>query len=150
MTKAAISSETLHASCVAIGGHAVLLHGRSGCGKSDLALRLVDRGATLVSDDYTLLRRVDDRLVASPPPTIAGRIEVRGIGIVDLPHVTDAEVRMLVMLDEPTPRMPAEIPARRSIAGIEVPVVALPPFDASAPIKVELALRHFGLGEIWS
>src|SRR5688572_18237664 len=99
MTQAANSSETLHASCVAIGGNAVLLHGRSGCGKSDLALRLIDRGAKLVSDDYTVLTRVNDRLLASPPPTIAGRIEVRGIGIVDLPHIADVEVRMLVALD---------------------------------------------------
>ena len=47
----ALSSETLHASCVAINGRAVLIEGRSGSGKSDLALRLIDQGGVLVSDD---------------------------------------------------------------------------------------------------
>lgn len=147
MTKAATTSETIHASCVAIGGGAVLLHGPSGSGKSDLALRLMDRGAALVSDDYTLLRRVGDRLVASPPETIAGRMEVRGLGVIDMPHLGEAYVRLLVALDEPPPRMPAERLASRQLAGIDVPVLALAPFEASAPIKVELALRRFGLGE---
>ena len=59
MTRSSLSSETLHASCVAKQGCAVLICGRSGAGKSDLALRLIDRGATLVSDDYTIVRRVD-------------------------------------------------------------------------------------------
>ena len=145
MTKTVISSETVHASCVAIGGGAVLLDGPSGSGKSDLALRLVDRGAQLVSDDYTLLRRVGDRLVASAPATIAGRIEVRGLGLLDIPHVAEAYVRLIVALDEPPPRMPEEpLPSRR-IAGIDLPVIALPAFDASAPIKVELALKTVGL-----
>lgn len=144
MSKAALSSETIHASCVAIGNCAVLLHGASGAGKSDVALRLIDRGATLVSDDYTLLKRVGDRLFASAPPTIAGRIEVRGIGVVEMPCVAESHVRLLVILDEPTPRMPDETPPHRVLAGVEVPVVALPPFDASTPIKIELALRRFG------
>ena len=67
----ALSSETVHASCVAIRGRAVLIEGRSGSGKSDLALRLIDHGAMLVSDDYTLLTRDGTRLIATPPPTIA-------------------------------------------------------------------------------
>src|SRR5687768_12453001 len=99
MSKTALSSETIHASCVVIGNSAVLLHGASGSGKSDLALRLIDRGAALVSDDYTLLKRVGDRLVASAPPTIAGRIEVRGIGVVEMACVAEAHVRLLVALD---------------------------------------------------
>ena len=66
-----LSSETVHTSCVAIDGRAVLIGGRSGRGKSDLALRLIDRGAALVSDDYTLVKRVTGRLLAAAPPTIA-------------------------------------------------------------------------------
>src|SRR5512132_603996 len=100
MTHAPLSSETIHASCVMIDGGAVLLHGSSGSGKSDLALRLIDRGAALVSDDYTLLRRVSDRLVAGPPVNIAGKIEVRGVGVIEMPHVAEVDVRLLVMLDE--------------------------------------------------
>lgn len=138
-------TETIHASSVAIGGVAVLLHGLSGAGKSDLALRLIDRGAALVSDDYTLLRRDGDRLLASPPATIAGKMEVRGLGVVEMPHLDEAPVGLLIILDEPTPRMPDEAPATRELAGIAVPALSLPPLDASAPIKVELALRQFGL-----
>lgn len=134
-----LSSDLLHASCVAIGGRAVLLAGRSGTGKSDLALRLIDRGAVLVSDDYTEVRRRDRKLYATPPARIAGKIEVRGIGIIDMPHLAEAEVTLLIDLDGAVERMP-EATTRR-LAGIDVPVVALAPLEASAPIKVELLLK---------
>ena len=139
-----LSSETLHASCVAIGGRAVLLWGRSGCGKSDLALRLIDRGAKLVSDDYCLLVRRDGRLLANAPANIAGRIEVRGVGIVDLPHVGDIEVALIVDLEAPVARMPE--PAARRIAGIDVPLAAVAAREASAPIKIELLVKSLGGG----
>ena len=89
---ARLSSETVHASTVALEGRAVLISGPSGSGKSDLALRLLDRGFSLVSDDQTLVRRERDRLVASPPPNIAGKLEIRGIGIVDMDNLTDVPV----------------------------------------------------------
>ena len=79
-----LSAETIHASTVAIGSRAVLITGPSGCGKSDLALRLLDRGFELVSDDQTIVKRDGDRLVATAPPNIAGKLEVRGIGIVEV------------------------------------------------------------------
>lgn len=145
MGEEAEQTETIHASSVAIAGIAVLLHGLSGAGKSDLALRLIDRGAALVSDDYTHLRRDGDRLLATPPATIAGKIEVRGLGVVEMPHLDEAPVGLLVILDEPAPRVPDEAPATRDLAGIAVPTLSLPALDASAPIKVELALRLFGL-----
>jgi serine kinase of HPr protein (carbohydrate metabolism regulator) len=135
-----LSSETLHASTVAIGGRAVLIEGRSGSGKSDLALRLIDRGATLVSDDYTLVCRLPSGdLVARPPGTIAGRMEVRGIGIVDLAHTAEAPVALLVTLNGEVMRMPDR--RVRRLAGVAVAEIALEPFAASAPIKVELALK---------
>lgn len=147
MSNAPISSETIHASSVVIDGGAVLLHGASGSGKSDLALRLIDRGAALLSDDYTLVRRAGDRLIASAPETIAGRIEVRGLGVIDMPHVQEAYVRLLIALDEPVPRMPEDLRSERWIAGVAVPVVALAALEPSAPIKVELALRSLSLGD---
>jgi len=79
-----LSAETLHASTVALDGRAVLISGPSGSGKSDLALRLLDRGFILVSDDQTIVRKDGGHLVAGAPPTIAGKLEVRGIGIVDM------------------------------------------------------------------
>jgi hypothetical protein len=145
MTRFELSSETIHASCVAIDGRAVLLHGASGSGKSDLAFRLIDRGASLVSDDYTILRNEKGRLIAEPPPTIEGRIEVRGVGIVRFPPVTGAEVCLLLLLDQPVPRLPEDPRPTRRIAGVEVPVLAIAAFEASAPLKVELALRQHGI-----
>ncbi len=138
---AIVSSETLHASCIAIGDHAVLIEGRSGAGKSDLALRLIDRGAALVSDDYTVLMRSGRTLVATPPATIAGKIEVRGLGILDMPYRDKVPVALLVELADTVERMPPD-PQMRRIAGIDVPVVAINGHDASGPIKVELALKR--------
>ncbi|MEJ7933180.1 HPr kinase/phosphatase C-terminal domain-containing protein [Sphingobium sp. AN558] len=137
-----LSSDTLHATTVAIDGRAVLLAGVSGTGKSDLALRLIDRGAILISDDYTLVKRIEGQLIATAPQTIAGCMEVRGIGIVPMPHA-DAPVALLVDLFDKVERMPAE-PLMRAIAGVDIPVVKLAALEASAPIKVELALKMWG------
>jgi serine kinase of HPr protein (carbohydrate metabolism regulator) len=133
----------LHASCVAIGGRAVLIGGDSGAGKSDLALRLIDRGAVLVCDDQVALRNENGRLLAAAPSTIAGQIEVRGLGIVAMPHVSPMPVALLIELDAPLERMPE--PRTRTLCGLAVPAVALDPFEASAPIKTEMALREWGL-----
>jgi serine kinase of HPr protein (carbohydrate metabolism regulator) len=134
-----LSSDLLHASCVAIGDKAVLIAGRSGTGKSDLALRLIDRGAVLVSDDYTEVRRRGPALFATPPARIAGQIEVRGIGLVAMPHLPEAEVVLLIDLDGAVERMPEA--ATRRLAGVDIPAIALAPLEASAPIKVELLLK---------
>jgi len=136
-----VSSETIHASCVSIQGRAVLIEGRSGEGKSDLALRLIDRGAALVSDDQTICQRSDGTLSATAPATIAGKIEVRGIGIVEMPHVERVPVAMIVTILDSPPRFPEELETRR-IAGVDVPVLPLAALEPSAPIKVELALAR--------
>ncbi|MET0269610.1 MAG: HPr kinase/phosphatase C-terminal domain-containing protein [Sphingomonas sp.] len=142
-----MSAPTIHATTVAFardgGWRAVLLTGRSGSGKSDLALRLIDRGAMLVSDDYTDLRAEDGRLLATPPPRIAGRIEVRGLGLVSVPHLAEAAVALVAVLDATPERMPD--PAVATLAGIAVPRIALRPFEASAPIKLERALDLGGV-----
>lgn len=137
---AALSSDLLHATTVAIDGLAVVIEGASGSGKSDLALRLIDRGAVLVSDDQTFVMRAGHTVLARAPATIAGQIEVRGIGILVMPHVADVPVALLVRVDGTVERMPEG--SVRTIAGVEVRQVAVDPFDASAPIKVELALRN--------
>jgi serine kinase of HPr protein (carbohydrate metabolism regulator) len=144
MNVPSLSSETLHASCVALAGQAVLIGGRSGSGKSDLALRLIDRGGTLVSDDYTIVQRVNGRLLAKAPANIQGKMELRGIGILPFETVTDVPVGLFVDLNLevvrlPEPRQPV------TIAGVQVPVIAVNALEPSAPAKVMVALRHFGL-----
>ena len=135
--------ETIHASCVAIEGRAVLIDGPSGSGKSDLALRLIDRGAALVSDDYTELRVESGRLLARAPVTIAGKIELRGVGLIDLAASTDVPVALLIELGGEPERLPE--PRLREVAGVEIPALAVAALEPSAPIKVERALQLFGL-----
>jgi serine kinase of HPr protein (carbohydrate metabolism regulator) len=137
-------SETVHATCIAIQGRGVLIAGRSGSGKSDLALRLIDRGARLVSDDYTDLREADGRLLATAPPAIAGKIEMRGVGILEMDALPSAPVCLLVDLDRAPERLP-EAAATVDVAGFPLPALGLSALEASAPIKLEQALLRFGL-----
>jgi RNase adaptor protein for sRNA GlmZ degradation len=132
----------MHATCVALPGGAVLLRGPSGAGKSDLALRLIEGGARLVADDQVLLAAENHALVARAPEPIAGRLEVRGLGIVPVATAAEATVRLLADLVAPdaVERMP-EAEAER-ILGIAVPRVALAPLEASAPAKLRLALAR--------
>jgi serine kinase of HPr protein (carbohydrate metabolism regulator) len=136
-------SETIHATCVAIGGRGVLIRGRSGSGKSDLALRLIDRGAELVSDDYTELRLEGGRLIASAPAAIAGRMEIRGVGLVEFTAAAQAPVCLLVDLDAVPERLPE--PVNHSLAGQDVPTLIFAALEPSAPLKLEQALLRFGL-----
>ena len=145
MSAPSLSSETIHVSSVAIDGRVVLIGGRSGAGKSDLALRLIDRGATLVSDDYTFVRREKGKAMASAPERIAGKIEIRGVGIVEMATADDVPVALYIDLSGEPVRLP-DGKERIAIAGIPVPSVALDGHHASAPLKVEAALRLFGLG----
>jgi serine kinase of HPr protein (carbohydrate metabolism regulator) len=131
---------TLHATAVALGGRAVLLTGPSGAGKSDLALRLIDRGAELVADDYTMLVHDGADLVAGSPATIAGRMEVRGLGIVDRPYRRVAPVALVVALGQEGERMPE--PRWIELAGVTLPEIVIDPRWPSAPIKVEYALAR--------
>ena len=139
-----LTSETIHASCVARGGRAMLIAGPSGSGKSDLALRLIDRGAQLVSDDYTIVHQSGADLLARAPETIRGKLEVRGIGIVEMAAVQDIPVTLVIDLTEPGDRFPME-GRTRLIAGKSLPVAGLAPFEASAPLKAEMAHDRAGL-----
>ena len=139
-----LSSETIHASCVAVDGKAVLISGPSGSGKSDLALRLIDRGFTLVSDDQTIVRKSGDQLLATAPATIAGKLEIRGIGIVEIETLQDVPVALAVELTSDLRRLPDDS-RERSILGTSIPLISVDAMTASAPSKVALALDRFGL-----
>lgn len=139
-----LSSETVHASTVALEGRAVLISGPSGSGKSDLALRLLERGFTLVSDDQTIVRRDGDRLIASSPPTIKGKLEIRGIGIVDMDSVNDVPIGLYVELTSEITRLPDDR-RERPVLGVRLPLVSVDALTASAAAKVSLALDRLGL-----
>ena len=139
-----LSTETLHASTVAIDGRAVLIMGPSGSGKSDLALRLLDRGFSLVSDDQTIVRRDGDRLIASAPSQIAGKLEVRGIGIVEMPTQPDVPVSLIIELTGDIQRLPDDDRELR-VLGVAVPLFMVDAMTASAPAKVVVALDRFGI-----
>src|SRR5947209_7732264 len=139
-----ISAETLHASTVALDGRAVLISGPSGSGKSDLALRLLDRSFVLVSDDQTIVKKDGNRLLASAPSTIAGKLEVRGIGIVEIERTDDVPVALIVELTSEIQRMPDDS-RERPILGVRLPLISIDAMAASAPSKVALALDRMGL-----
>lgn len=144
----------VHATCVALEDPAapatragVLIRGASGAGKSDLALRLIDEGAALVADDRVILERDGEGLRARRPPTIAGLIEARGLGVVRIDAVESVLVRLVVDPEDPaapSPRLPAERTA--ALAGVDIPAVTLEFAAASASARVRLALRAVRLG----
>jgi HPr kinase/phosphorylase len=141
--------QTHHGTAIAVGGSAALIIGPSGAGKSDLALRclalaptaLIPAGAQLVADDRVLITLADGRLRVAPPETIAGQLEVRGVGIIEVPHARSAELVLIAELAalEAIDRLP-DPPLRRDFLGVSLPVVQIAAFTASAPAKLLLAL----------
>jgi serine kinase of HPr protein (carbohydrate metabolism regulator) len=133
----------VHGTCVTVETIGCLLLGPSGSGKSDLALRLVmDQKARLVADDQVAVERRTDRLIASPPATLAGLIEVRGVGILRMAHRAHATLGLAVVLVPPAEveRLP-EPDEGIEYLGVALPLLRLAPFEPSAPHKVRLAAR---------
>jgi serine kinase of HPr protein (carbohydrate metabolism regulator) len=144
-----VARELVHGTCVAFGRRAALLRGAPGSGKSDLALRflaLPPDGAMkpmLVADDQVFAEPQPNRtLIVSAPPTIAGKLEIRGLGIVEVTFVAEAELELVcdLVAAKDVPRMPPESPEVTEIAGISLPLLRLAPFEASAPLKLKMAL----------
>ena len=134
----------VHGTSVALGGDGILLRGPSGSGKSDLALRLIDEGGRLVADDQTELCLSGDDVSMTAPATIAGRLEVRGIGILRVSSVAAAPLRLVVDLvaSDAVDRLPE--PAVCDYLERRFPRIQLAPFEASAPAKLRLALCALG------
>ncbi len=137
----------VHATCVEMDAHGILLRGASGSGKSDLALRLIDQGAALVADDQVSIRVCGDTLIASAPDNLRGKFEVRGMGIVQHEYRDSTTLELLVDLTEQeAPRMPDRF--HELFYSVRLPRIALNPFQESACAKLRLMLRIFaGRGE---
>ncbi len=152
----------VHASCVAIGsaGRAfgappsagVLLLGDSGAGKSDLALRLIAMGARLVADDRVELAVRRGRLAAAAPTRLRGLIEIRGLGIADIPYTKQVRVALAIRLvRKEVPRLPQhgryKPPAPLILAAAaRPPLIRIAAFEASAPAKIAAAVAAFEHG----
>jgi HPr kinase/phosphorylase len=138
----------VHGTCVALGDRAALLRGPSGSGKSDLALRflaLSEEGAArpaLIADDQVVVDARDEAVTVSAPETLAGLMEVRGLGIIQMPTIATA--RLVLVCDlaaaDQVPRLPPDPWDRAALAGVEIPLLTLAPFEASAPLKLKMAL----------
>lgn len=130
----------VHASCCAWSGLAVLLRGAPGSGKSDLALRLVDAGFQLVADDRVDLAAADGAITASAPAPLAGLIEVRGLGILDLGAHVAAPLRLLADLAPAATIGRLPDPATEDVLGVRLPVIRLDPALPSAVARLRAAL----------
>lgn len=136
-----MKNKVIHASCISINGKAVLLMGESGSGKSDLALRLIDRGALLVADDYTSVSLERNILFASPPQNIAGLIEIRGMGVMNLSFVENIPLKFAVMLTdrEKIERIPEE--SFFYCLDCKLPLIYLCAYDASSVAKIHFFMN---------
>ncbi len=147
------TTETLlHGTVVDIAGNGVLIRGSSGSGKSDLALRLVDRGATFVTDDQVLLATREKGVRAKAPLAIRGYLEIRGLGLISTPVTGSSFIRLIVDLvpSNEVPRLPEF--EQEVLLGKKIPRLKINAFEVSAPLKIELAakdpLRIGNLGRI--
>lgn len=133
----------LHASCIALGDQSVLLAGPSGVGKSDLALRFIDQGAELISDDQTLLTIQHGTLCASPPTSLAGLLEVRHMGLMKMPYRSDVPVRLYIDLVASSEDL-ERLPEADTILCLDhtVPRLRLPSFASSTPAKIRCFLKY--------
>ena len=146
---------TIHASAVLAGAHAILIRGPSGAGKSRLVLEFIQAPAAhcggallftrLVADDRVDVAAVHGRLLARPAPALAGLLEVRGIGIIRLPHEPVAVVSLVVDLDGGE-RMPDTAASRTCIEGIWLPRVAAAPGNPFPAVLAALISGRFSVG----
>lgn len=136
----------MQASVVVIGGRALAIEGPPGSGKSSLALALIDRGAQLIGDDAVTLSRQKERVIAAPPPNIAGLLELRGIGLERFACAEPAPLALVLSLGDTGERLPDRA-GTRTILGLAVPWIAFEPGVIAPAVRAEYALRRFGLAD---
>ena len=92
------NSKIIHASSIDINGKGVVILGKSGTGKSNLAIKLISMGAKLISDDQSLLKLTENKIIISKPETTPNFIEARGIGLIEVPFVVSAKLFCFVKI----------------------------------------------------
>jgi serine kinase of HPr protein (carbohydrate metabolism regulator) len=132
------------ASCVALGGGALLIEGPPGSGKTSLALALIDRGAVLIGDDGVLIEARRGQLIASPHPATLGLIEVRNLGLLPYPTAPPSPIGLVLRLDPNAPRY-VEDAGRVELLGMALPMIQLTPHEPVLALKAELAWSRFAL-----
>ncbi len=147
----------LHATTLRLRGRGVIILGRSGAGKTELALTLIERAglhghdAALVADDRTLLRARDGALEAAVPPTLAGGVEIRGAGLFRIPFVEKTRLDLVVMLVEPSQAERYPGGGGWRFEGVEIPRLLLPALSSSGDsTALARAVEAFLFGERWS
>lgn len=134
-----MKEKLFHATCVEVRGKGVLISGKPGIGKSSLALQLIDRGALLVADDQTFITLENENLLASPPSSLKGLLEVRGLGICTFPYQEKSLLSLCVELSEENPERLSE-PSFVEYHGIKIPSLMLAKNDPLGAMKVELKI----------
>lgn len=137
----------IHATAVAINGSGVMILGPSGSGKSDLALRLIDRGAILIADDQIIIKGQKNKPLLNHSAHHINAIEVRGIGIIEKDCVNNIPLRLAIELNSKYERSPRPF-AIRDYGIYSVPMVKISPWEHSAAIKIELALNSLDQGYV--
>ncbi len=131
----------MHSSSVVIDDNGVLILGDSGSGKSDLALRLIDNGATLISDDISICRKNLNNIYLYCPPEIKGLLEVREIGIITVPFVEKIKLQLVVNLkSKNSQRFPKDNSLK--ILGIKIPLINIDGKNSSAVAKIKVKLNE--------
>ena len=135
------TNQQIHATAIEINGIAVLLRGAPGIGKSDLALRLIEEGAKLISDDRVQLIEINGQVCASSPESISGIMEVRGVGILNVESTSKIPIGLLVELvvESEIERLPE--PEYDQLLAHKIKVIKIDPFSVSATAKIRYVLK---------
>ncbi len=134
-------SKRVHGTSIALEDNGVLIVGRSGSGKSDLALRLIDSGGTLISDDQTLCLKRKNEIFLFSIKEIYGLLEVRGMGIIKVPYIENVKMKIIVSLVK-TKSKQSNFKNKKKLFGLNFPYLEIDPNEISAVAKIKLKLNE--------
>ena len=136
-----MDTKQVHSTSVVLDDNGILITGDSGSGKSDLALRLIDNGATLISDDVTICKKKINHIFLSSPHETKGLLEVREVGIITVPFVEQVKLRMVVkLINEKLERLPKKKICK--LLGVDIPLLTINGLNSSSVIKVKVKLNE--------